>query len=158
MENQDLTISLFVALLLPVLESAKNGYRCRCLLVSKLSDQCRVHHVSRDSFFGIYSLRLEKFFLLQMKREFDLNFVLAKCKANFYKALYVVPALLAVLSLGSPAQAQGLTVTDITSAVDVGSLIQTGAGELATIVAVALIASIGFMIVKYGIRWFRGVA
>lgn len=93
-----------------------------------------------------------------MKREFDLNYVLAKCKASLYKVLYVVPALLAVLSFGSPAQAQGLTVTDITSAVDVGSLIQTGAGELATIVAVALIASIGFMIVKYGIRWFRGVA
>ncbi|QDT42144.1 hypothetical protein Pan241w_22250 [Gimesia alba] len=74
------------------------------------------------------------------------------------KAILVVPAMLLALSLGSSAQAQGLTITDVTTAVDVPGLIQTGAGELAAIVAVALVATIAFMIVKYAMRWFRGVA
>ena len=72
---------------------------------------------------------------------------------SYTKATLAVGAVL----IGSSAFAEGTSVTLPTTGVDVAGYASAGITQLGTIVAVCIGGVVAFMIVKWGIKWVRGI-
>lgn len=81
-----------------------------------------------------------------------------KAKELYSKASFKVMAVAGAVLIGASASAQESgTVTLPTTGVDVAGYASAGITQLGTIVAVCIGGVVAFMIVKWGIKWVRGI-